>query len=97
MIIGGAGMAIYSKVTRHGQIILPASIRKQLGVNEDDLIEIAIIDDKAVLMPKKLIDSSQTYFWKKEWQNAEKEASRNIQEGKVQSFQSAEELFEEIG
>ena len=65
-------MAVYSKVTRHGQITLPASIRKQLGVTEGDLIEIAVVDDKAVLMPKKLIDSSQAYFWTKEWQKAEK-------------------------
>ena len=90
-------MAVYSKVTRHGQITLPASIRKQLGVTEGDLIEIAVVDDKAVLMPKKLIDSSQAYFWTKEWQKAEKEASRNIQEGKVRTFQSADDLFEELG
>jgi AbrB family looped-hinge helix DNA binding protein len=89
-------MAIYSKVTRNGQITLPASIRKQLGVDEGDLIEIAIIDDKAVLLPKKLIDSSQSYFWTKEWQKAEKAASLDIRESRIKTFQSSEELFEDL-
>ncbi len=28
-------------------------------------MEIEVIDDKAVLMPKKLVDKSQAYFWTK--------------------------------
>jgi len=52
-------MPAYSKVTRHGQITLPASVRKELGVEEGDLVEIEVIDDRAVLMPKRLVDKSQ--------------------------------------
>ncbi|GAH13460.1 unnamed protein product [marine sediment metagenome] len=90
-------MPAYSKVTRHGQITLPASVRKELGVEEGDLVEIEIIDEKAVLIPKKLVDKSQAYFWTKEWQEAEKEASEDIKAGRVKTFDSAEELIKDLG
>ena len=60
-------MPAYSKVTRHGQITLPASVRKELGIEEGDLVEIEVVDERAVLMPKKLVDKSQAYFWTKKW------------------------------
>jgi AbrB family looped-hinge helix DNA binding protein len=89
-------MPAYSKVTRHGQITLPASVRKELGVEEGDLVEIEVIDDKAVLMPKKLIDKSQAYFWTRKWQEAEKEADEDIKAGRVKTFDSVEELIKDL-
>ena len=56
-----------SKVTRHGQITLPASVRKRLGLEEGDLVEIEVEGERAVLMPKKLVDKNQAYFWTKRW------------------------------
>jgi len=90
-------MPVYSKVTRHGQITLPASVRKELGVEEGDLIEIEVRDEHALLIPKKLVDKNQAYFWTKEWQEAEKEASADIKAGRVKAFDSVEELFEDLG
>jgi len=90
-------MPAYSKVTRHGQITLPASVRKELRVEEGDLVEIEIIDEKAVLIPKKLVDKNRTYFWTKEWQEAEREASEDIKAGRVKTFDSAEELIKDLG
>ena len=89
-------MALYSKVTRHGQVTLPASVRKRLGISEGDLVEVVVQDDKAVLLPKKMIDSSQAYFWTKEWQEAEKEASEDIKAGRVKTFDSVEELLADL-
>lgn len=89
-------MSTYSKVTRHGQITLPAPVRKSLGIEEGDLVEIEVIDDKAVLVPKKLVDKSQAYFWTKRWQKAEKEADEDIKAGRVKVFDSAEELFKDL-
>jgi antitoxin MazE len=89
-------MALYSKVTRHGQVTLPAAIRKKLGISEGDLIELIVEDDKAILLPKKLIDSSQAYFWTKKWQEAEKEASEDIKSGRIKTFDTAQELFDDL-
>lgn len=89
-------MTTYSKVTRHGQITLPAPVRKELGIEEGDLIEVTVEGDRAMLLPKKLIDKSQAYFWTKEWQDAEKEASEDIKAGRVMTFNTAEELFKDL-
>lgn len=89
-------MTAYSKVTRHGQITLPAPIRKSLGIEEGDLIEIEVIDEKAVLIPKRLVDKSQAYFWSKKWQEGEKEADEDIKAGRVKVFDSAKELVKDM-
>jgi AbrB family looped-hinge helix DNA binding protein len=89
-------MAVYSKVTRHGQITLPASIRKRLGVEEGDIVEIEIKDEIAVLTPKKLVDKNQAYFWSKQWQEGEAEADRDIKANRVKTFKSVKELFEDL-
>ncbi|MGD1119972.1 MAG: AbrB/MazE/SpoVT family DNA-binding domain-containing protein [Dehalococcoidales bacterium] len=89
-------MTVYSKVTRHGQITLPASVRRELGIEEGDLIEISVRDEQAVLMPKKLIDKRQAYFWTKKWQDGEKQADEDIKAGRVKAFDSVEDLLKEL-
>jgi hypothetical protein len=39
---------------------------------------------------------SQAYFWTKEWQEAEKEASEDIKAGRVKTFDAAEELIKDL-
>ena len=85
-----------SKVTRHGQITLPASVRKRLGIEEGDLVEIEVEDERAVLMPKKLVDKNQAYFWTKRWQEGEREADEDIKAGRVKIFASVDELIKDL-
>jgi len=89
-------MPAYSKLTRHGQITIPASVRKELGVEEGDLVEIEVVDEKAVLIPKRLVDKNQAYFWTKKWQDAEKEADEDVRAGRVKVFDSVEELIKDL-
>jgi AbrB family looped-hinge helix DNA binding protein len=89
-------MVTYSKVTRNGQITLPAAIRNLLGIEEGDLIEIQIIDEKAVLSPKRLIDKGQAYFWTQKWQEGEKAASLDIKNNRVKVVDSVEDLMKKL-
>ncbi len=89
-------MTVYSKVTRNGQITLPAKVREELGIEEGDLLEISVVDEKAMLVPKKLIDKSQSYFWTKKWQDAEKEADEDIKAGRVKAFSSVDDLVKDL-
>jgi len=89
-------MSIYSKVTRNGQITLPKSVREKLGVYEGDIIEIEIVGENAVLVPKKLVDKSQAYFWTKSWQDGELKAETDIKHGKIHIFTSAKQLIKEL-
>jgi len=85
-----------SKVTRHGQITLPAAVRKELDIEEGDLVEIQVVDDRAVVTPKKLVDKSQAYFWTEKWQKGEAEAEADIKAGRVKTFDSVEQLLEDL-
>ena len=85
-----------TKVTRHGQITLPASVSEQLGIEEGDIVEIKVEEERAVLMPKRLVDKSQAYFWTKRWQKGEKEAAEDIKVGRVKTFESVDELVEDL-
>jgi AbrB family looped-hinge helix DNA binding protein len=85
-----------TKVTRHGQITLPASVRERLGIEEGDLVEIDVEDERAVLIPKKLVDKSQAYFWTRKWQEGEREADEDIKAGHVKAFESVDELIKDL-
>jgi AbrB family looped-hinge helix DNA binding protein len=85
-----------TKVTRNGQITLPASVREQLGIEEGDIVEIEVEEERAVLVPKRLVDKSQAYFWTKRWQKGEKEAAEDIKAGRVKTFESADELIKDL-
>ena len=89
-------MISLSKVTRHGQITLPASVRKELDIQEGDLVEIQVVDDRAMLVPKKLVDKSQAYFWTEDWQKGEAEAEADIKAGRIEAFDSVEQLLEDL-
>jgi len=90
-------MPAFSKITRHGQITLPASVRRELGIEEGDLVEIEVVDDRAMIVPKKLVDKSQAYFWTKRWQEGEREADEDIKAGRVKSFDSVDDLVKDLG
>ena len=85
-----------TKVTRHGQITLPASVRERLGIEEGDLVEIDVEDERAVLVPKKLVDKSQAYFWTRRWQEGERAADEDIKAGHVKTFDSVDELVRDL-
>ncbi len=85
-----------TKVTRNGQVTIPAEMRREVGIEEGDLIELQVVGDHLILVPKKLIDKSQAYFWTPEWQAAEREAQADIDAGRVEEFASIDELLAEL-
>lgn len=88
--------ASLTKVTRNGQITLPTGVRRALGIEEGDFIEVQVREDQVVLTPKRLVDKSQAYFWTRSWQAAETEAEADIKAGRVRVFDSADALIEDL-
>ena len=82
-----------TKVTRHGQVTLPAEIRRQANVEEGDILGVRLEGNLIVLTPKRLIDKSQAYFWTEEWQEAEREAESDIDEGRVEAYETVDDLI----
>jgi hypothetical protein len=54
------------------------------------------MDDHAVMKRKKIAEKSQVYFWTEEWQKGEAEAEADIRAGRVKTFDSVEELLEDL-
>jgi len=82
-----------TKVTRNGQITLPASVRKLINIEEGDYIAVSVEGDTILLTPKRLIDKSQAYFWTDEWRRGETEATEDIRAGKTREFSEMEDLI----
>lgn len=46
------GSGISRKVDRLGRVVLPAELRKELEINEGDLLEIGVDDDGRIVLEK---------------------------------------------
>jgi AbrB family looped-hinge helix DNA binding protein len=84
------------QIRRNFQITLPLAIRKRLGLRIGDLLETVLKEDKIIIIPKKTIDAKQSWFWSKEWQEAEKEAETDLRAGRVKKFKNVEELINDL-
>ena len=85
-----------TKVTRNGQVTLPAQMRRAVNIEEGDYIEVSVQGDSLILTPKKLIDKSQAYYWTEEWQAMERKADEDKAAGRVESFDSVEDLIADL-
>ena len=86
------------RVTRNYQVSIPKSVRDALGLAEGDLIEVEERDGEIVMVPKRLIDAAQAWFWSPEWQRGEREVDEDIRAGRVIGpFKSVKELKKHFG
>ena len=84
------------KITRGGQVTIPAEMRRQAGIEIGDYVEMRMVDGRLVLVPKQLIDKDQTWFWTEEWQAAEREAEDYLRAGQVKEFDTLNELIADL-
>ena len=84
------------KVTRGGQVTIPADMRRQAGIEIGDYVEVRMEEGHLVLLPKQLIDKDQTWFWTEEWQAAEREAADDLRAGQVKAFDTLDELIADL-
>ncbi len=80
-----------------GQLTVPEAIRRELGLEVGDDLELAVTDDGTVLLrPVKTIPSNQAWFWTSEWQHGEHEATQDIVRGNIRTFSSGEAFLESL-
>lgn len=86
------------KVTRNFQISIPKEIRAALQLEEGDYVELEERDGQIVLIPKKVIDADQAWFWSPEWQRGEREADQDIRKGRLSPpMRNARDLKKHLG
>jgi antitoxin PrlF len=82
------------KILRHGQITLPKEIRKILGVEEGDLLEVGLENARVFLQPKILVDK-QTVL-SKAGETKIKEALEALKKKEVKEFDNVDDLITEL-
>jgi len=86
------------RITRNYQVSIPKRVREALGLAEGDLVEVEERDGEIVMVPKKLIDASQAWFWSPEWQRGEREVDEDIRAGRIVGpFKGVDELKKHLG
>lgn len=75
------------QIREKGQITIPSSIRKELGIRKGDYLEIVKEDDKIVITPKILVDKVSVNLSAK-GEEMLKEAIDDVKKGKVKSEKS---------
>lgn len=86
-----------TKISPKHQITIPKEVFEKLRLEVGDFLEVEVIEEGLLLIPKKLISKDQSWFWTKEWQEKEKEADEAIAKGEISGpFESAEELIQHL-
>jgi AbrB family looped-hinge helix DNA binding protein len=91
--MGAKAMAVV-KILRHGQITLPKEIRKVLGVEEGDLLELGLEDERVFLQPKVLVNKESVLSESGEIKI--KEALEALEKGEVKRFNNVEDLIKDL-
>jgi len=74
------------QLRKKAQLTLPQSVRKKLGIEEGDFLDVQVRNGEIVLKVKKLIDKEQAWFWSERWQRGENEAEEDIRSGRIHKF-----------
>jgi AbrB family looped-hinge helix DNA binding protein len=83
-----------AKLRDKNQLTLPAAVRKALGVQEGDEIEFTVAGDGSIAVRGYTrIPTDQRWFWEREWQLGEREASEQIAAGETTVHDLSNVLF----
>ena len=83
-------------VQKRNLISLPRDIREQLNINEGDVLDIRMDNNKIIIEPMKLVPSDQAYFWSVTIQNDMLEAKNDVDSGNVREFNTISEFLDGI-
>jgi AbrB family looped-hinge helix DNA binding protein len=79
------------KILRHGQITLPKEIRKILGVEEGDLLEVGLENARVFLKPKVLVDKESVLS-----EAGGIKIKEALESKEVKEFDNVEDLIKEL-
>ena len=85
-----------TRVRAKGQVTIPREIRERAHLEEGDPVEVEMVPEGILIRPQKVIDSTQAWFWSTNWQPGEAEASADVAEGRVEVFESEDDLLDSL-
>ena len=82
-----------AKLTAAEQELLITAKQKIKAINKDMINSTGLTPEEADVAAKAgLIDPDQKWWWLEAWQEGEREAERDIREGRVEKFETPEEF-----
>ena len=84
------------KMNVNGQVTIPTELRKKLHCQPGDYFQVQMEDHGLKLVPAKVIDPSQAWFWTKEWQEKERDAEEDLKKGRYKEFKSVKEAVKHL-
>ena len=85
------------KVTARHQVTIPKKIRERVHLNMGDPVEFLVENGRIVIIPKKIVDADQAWFWTNEWQEKERKADEAIARGELSGpFKNAQSLIKHL-
>lgn len=83
----------YLMLGKRHQVTLPGDcVRDDVTLFQCDLRD----DGSILLTPQVPVPAAQAYFWTKDWQEGEKQASKDIRAGRLHRLDSAETLSDTL-
>jgi len=83
-------------VQKRNLISIPRDIREQLNINEGDVLDVKMDNNRIIIEPMKLVPSSQAYFWSEATQNDMLEAKNDVDSGNVREFNTINDFLDGI-
>ncbi len=86
------------RISSKRQIAIPKNIMNALNLKPGDDVDIQIEDGIARLLPVATIKvpRDQAWFWTKEWQEKERQADKDLTDGKFRDFENLDALMKEL-
>jgi len=76
------------KVKDKAQITIPLKIRNALGIKIGDYLELKVKDNNIIIIPKLLIDKTESVTLSKKGEEMLKEALDDVKKGKIKKFKN---------
>jgi antitoxin MazE len=78
------------------QVTIPSRISRALRLKKGDHLMMRLVGGRVEMVPATLIPKDQLWFWSREWQEKERDASQEIARGNVKEFDSVDELIKDL-
>jgi len=86
-----------TEIRTRSQITIPAEIIKKLNLKQGDTLDVDVDGGEIILRPVIAIPKEQSYFWSAKWQEEEKQVQADIKNNKINSAQTKDQLFKDLG
>lgn len=83
-------------VRSKGQITLPKVVRDALHLREGDDVAFVLEDGQVMMRGLRSVPTDQAWFWTQQWQDGEKQASRQLEAGEGAVFEHADAFLDSL-